>query len=131
MANPSSSFLDLTRDVSARLATLRSGAPDVMKSFGNLGRAAMADGALTAKTKELMALALGVAARCDPCIGYHVQALVKLGASRQELDETLGVVVYMGGGPALMYAANAIAAFDEFSHSAPTGRSPDAEAIKP
>ena len=115
MANPSSSFLDLTRDVSARLATLRSGAPDVMKSFGNLGRAAMADGALTAKTKELMALALGVAARCDPCIGYHVQALVKLGASRQELDETLAVAVYMGGGPSLMYAANAIAAFDEFS----------------
>ena len=60
----------------------------------------MADGALTGKTKELMALALGVAARCDPCTGYHVRALVKLGASRQELDETLGVVVYMGGGPA-------------------------------
>ena len=80
----------------------------------------MADGALSTKAKELMALALGVAARCDPCIGYHVQALVKLGATRQELDETLGVVVYMGGGPALMYAANAIAAFDEFSREAPT-----------
>ena len=119
MTNPSSSFLDLTQSVTSRLATLRSGAPDVMKSFGSLGRAAMADGTLSAKTKELMALALGVAARCDPCIGYHVQALVKLGASRQELDETLGVVVYMGGGPALMYAANAIAAFDEFSAKAP------------
>ena len=66
-----------------------------------------------------MALALGVAARCDPCLGYHVQALVKLGASRQELDETLGVAVYMGGGPSLMYAANAIAAFEEFSGKAP------------
>jgi AhpD family alkylhydroperoxidase len=118
MTNPSSSFLDLTQGVTARLATLRSGTPDVMKSFGSLGKAAMADGALSAKTKELMALALGVAARCDPCIGYHVQALVKLGASRQELDEMLGVVVYMGGGPALMYAANAIAAFDEFSAKA-------------
>ena len=120
MASESSNFRDLTKSVSARLATLRSGTPDVMKSFGNLGRAAMADGALTAKTKELMALALGVAARCDPCIGYHVQALVKLGASRQELDETLGVAVYMGGGPSLMYAANAIAAFDEFSGTSPT-----------
>ena len=118
MSNPSSSFSDLTQGVTARLATLRSGAPDLMKSFGSLGRAAMADGALSSKTKELMALALGVAARCDPCIGYHVQALVKLGASRQELDETLGVVVYMGGGPALMYAASAIAAFDEFSDKA-------------
>ena len=115
MTHPTTSFVELTQGVSARLATLRSGAPEVMKSFSGLGRAAMADGVLSAKTKELMALALGVAARCDPCIGYHVQALVKLGASRQELDETLGVVVYMGGGPALMYAANAIAAFDEMS----------------
>ena len=117
----SGSFLDLTQGVSARLATLRSGAPNVMKSFSELGRAAMAEGALTKKTKELMALALGlgVAARCDPCIGYHVQALVKLGATRQELDETLGVAVYMGGGPSLMYAADAIAAFEEFSRLPP------------
>jgi len=86
-----------------------------MKSVGDLGRFAMADGVLDRKTKELIALALGVAARCDACIGYHMQTLVKLGASRQELDETLGVAVYMGGGPSLMYAANAIAAFEEFS----------------
>jgi AhpD family alkylhydroperoxidase len=120
MRTASGRFRDLTQGVSARLATLRSGAPDVMKSFSELGRAAMADGALTKKTKELMALALGVAARCDPCIGYHVQALVKLGATRQELDETLGVAVYMGGGPSLMYAANAIAAFEEFSRLPPS-----------
>ena len=119
MANESSSYRDLTQGVSARLATLRTGAPDVLKSFSDLGRAAMADGALDKKTKELMALALGVAARCDPCIGYHMQTLVKLGASRQELDETLAVAVYMGGGPSLMYAANAIAAFEEFSGVAP------------
>lgn len=120
MTEDSSTFRDLTQGVSARLATLRSGAPDVMKSFSELGRAAMADGALTKKTKELMALALGVAARCDPCIGYHMQTLVKLGATRQELDETLGVAVYMGGGPSLMYAAHAIAAFEEFSRLPPT-----------
>ena len=120
MTEDSSTFRDLTQGVSARLATLRNGAPDVMKSFSELGRAAMADGVLTKKTKELMALALGVAARCDPCIGYHVQTLVKLGATRQELDETLGVAVYMGGGPSLMYAANAIAAFEEFSRLPPS-----------
>ena len=120
MTPDSNNFRDLTRDVSARLATLHSGAPDVMKSFGELGRAAMADGALTRKTKELMALALGVAAHCDPCIGYHMQTLVKLGVTRQELDETLGVAVYMGGGPSLMYAANAVAAFEEFSRLPPT-----------
>ena len=56
-----------------------------------------------------------MAGRCDPCIGFHTQALSKLGATRQEVDETLGVAVYMGGGPSLMYAASAIKAFDEFA----------------
>ena len=74
---------------------------------------------LDRKTKELIALALSVAARCDPCIGFHVQTLVKLGVTRQEIDETLGVSTYMGGGPSLMYAASAINAFEEFSR--PTG----------
>lgn len=113
-------YRDLTLDISARLATLRTGVPDVMKGFGELGRAAMADGALDKKTKELIAVALSVAARCDPCIGFHMQALAKLGASRQELDEALGVAVYMGGGPSLMYAAHAVAAYDEFARGSDT-----------
>ncbi|ABM93368.1 MULTISPECIES: carboxymuconolactone decarboxylase family protein [Methylibium] len=112
---PPAPYRELTLDISARLATLRTGVPDVMKGFGELGRAAMADGALDKKTKELIAVALSVAARCDPCIGFHMQALAKLGASRQELDEALGVAVYMGGGPSLMYAAHAVAAYDEFA----------------
>jgi AhpD family alkylhydroperoxidase len=101
------------------VASLRASTPEVMKSFSELGRAATADGVLDKKTKELIALALSVAARCDPCIGFHMQTLVKLGATRQEIDETLGVATYMGGGPSLMYAASAIAAFDEFSRGAP------------
>jgi len=108
-------YRELTESVSAGLATLRANTPAVMKGFTDLGRAATAPGVLDTKTKELIALALGVAARCDPCIGFHMQALVKLGVTRQEIDETLGVTTYMGGGPSLMYAANAIAAFDEFS----------------
>ena len=106
-------FSDLTRHVSSNLASLRTSTPGVMKAFSELGRAAIAPGALDSKTKELIALALGVAARCDACIGFHTQALVKLGATRQEVDEALGVTTYMGGGPSLMYAANAVAAFDE------------------
>ncbi len=113
MTTDSNNFRDLTQDVSARLATLRHGAPEVMKSFSELGRAAMAEGALTKKTKELMALALGVAARCDPCIGYHVQTLVKLGATRQELDETLGVAVYMGGGAKDFFIQRQAATLDQ------------------
>jgi AhpD family alkylhydroperoxidase len=108
-------YRQLTRRVSAQLATLRKSTPEAMKAFGELGKAALAAGVVDARTKELIALALGVASRCDPCIAFHTQALVKLGATRQELDETLAVVTYMGGGPSLMYAASAAAAFDEFA----------------
>lgn len=120
MSDATSKFHDLTQGVSKALASLRTSTPDVMKSFGELGRSATADGALDGKTKELIALALSVAARCDPCIGFHMRTLVKLGATRQEIAETLGVTTYMGGGPSLMYAANAITAFDEFSKAATT-----------
>ena len=120
MSDTPNKYRDLTQTVSGHLATLRSSTPDTVKSFGDLGRAATANGVLDKKTKELIALALSVAARCDPCIGFHMQTLVKLGVTRQEIDETLGVTTYMGGGPSVMYAASAIAAFDEFSHGAST-----------
>ena len=68
MTNPTRTYRDLTQAVSAGLSSLRTSTPDVMRSFGELGRAATASGALDAKTKELIALALVVAARCDPCI---------------------------------------------------------------
>ena len=84
-----------------------------MKGFGALAGAATQSGALDKKSKELIALALGVAARCDACIGFHTQALVKLGASKAEIEETLGMAVYMG--PSLMYAANAVEAFRGYS----------------
>jgi AhpD family alkylhydroperoxidase len=117
--NPSTDkYRDLTRSVSSQLALMRTDLPDVMKGFGELARAATRDGALEKKTKELIALALGVAAHCDACIGFHVQALVGLGASRAELEEALAMAVYMGGGPSLMYSANALAAFGEFSNAA-------------
>jgi len=120
MTTPESTqtYRDLTRSISARLSTLRANTPEVMKAFNELGRAATAGGVLDAKTKELIAMALSVAARCDPCIAFHAKALVRLGATRQELDETLGVSTYMGGGPSLMYAAHAVDAFEEFSRAA-------------
>jgi AhpD family alkylhydroperoxidase len=107
-------YLELTRQISANLKKLRKDIPDTMQGFAALAQAATRDGALDKKTKELMALALGVAARCDGCIGFHVEALVRLRATRQEIEETLGMAVYMGGGPSLMYAADAIAAFEQF-----------------
>lgn len=118
MAMNTSGYRALTQSVSQQLATLRTDIPDVMKSFGDLARAATRDGALDKKTKELIALALGIAAHCDACIGFHVQALVKLGTTKAELEETLGMAIYMGGGPSAMYSANALAAFEEFSSAA-------------
>ena len=85
-----------------------------MKGFSALAHAATQNGALDKKTKELIALAIGVAVRCDGCIGFHMQALLKLGASKAEIEETLNMAVYMGGGPSLMYAAHAMQAYDEF-----------------
>lgn len=113
-----SSYKQLTQSISANLASLHKTQAGVMKGFGDMGRAAMAGGALDPKTKELIALAVGVAARCDGCIGFHTKALVRLGASEQEVHEALGVAIYMGGGPVAMYAANAVASFGEFAAQA-------------
>lgn len=115
MSTPPATYHELTQSVSQNLSTLRTDIPDVMKGFSDMARAATRDGALDKKTKELIALALGVAAHCDACIGFHVQTLVKLGATKAEVEEALGMAVYMGGGPSLMYSANAVAAFKEFS----------------
>lgn len=106
-------YRDITQSVSASLAKLRGDIPEVMKGFSALAQAASKPGALDAKTKELIALALGVAGHCDACIGFHTQSLVKLGASRAEVEEALGMAVYMGGGPSLMYAADALAAYEQ------------------
>jgi len=110
-------YKEITKDISSSLAKLRAEAPDVMRGFSELAMAATKDGVLDKKTKELIALALGVAARCDGCIGFHTQALNKLGATKQEIVETLGMAVYMGGGPSLMYAAEALSAFEEVNQA--------------
>lgn len=113
----------LTRDISGQIATLRGDLPAFMKGFADLSKASMAAGALSEKTKELIALALGVAARCEGCLGFHAKALVRLGATKAEVEEALAVAVYMGGGPSLMYSASAMNAFAEFSTKASESRS--------
>ena len=107
-------YPDITKDISSNMRTLRKGIPEVMQGFAAMAQAATKDGTLDKKTKELIALAIGVATRCDGCIGFHTEALVRLSASRAEVEETLGMAIYMGGGPSLMYAADAIAAFEQY-----------------
>lgn len=114
----SKAYPEITKDLSQSLKILRQEIPDTMQAFSALAQTATKDGVLDKKTKELIALALGVAARCDGCIGFHNEALVRLGATRQEVLETLSMAVYMGGGPSLMYAADAIKAFIQYEEKA-------------
>ncbi len=105
----------LTKEMTAAVQDLRTGQPDVMAAFSAMAKAALAKGALDTKTKELIALAIGVAARCDACIGFHAKAALRQGASREEVMETLAMAVYMGAGPSVMYAAQALESFDQFT----------------
>ena len=107
-----------TKELSAQLRTLRSGTPEVMKAFAGLAQAALAPKAVDWKTKELIALGIAVAMRCDDCIGFHVKAALEQGASRDEVMETLGMAVYMGAGPSVMYASHALDAFEQFNNAA-------------
>ncbi|GAB4392012.1 MAG: carboxymuconolactone decarboxylase family protein [Gammaproteobacteria bacterium] len=109
----SKDYLAITQNINQALGTFGKELPEVMAGFTSLSKAATKDGALDKKTKELIALAIGVAKQCDGCIGFHTQALARLGATQAEVMETLGMAVYMGGGPALMYAAEALQAFEQ------------------
>lgn len=111
----SKSFAQITTDVSTALGAMRREAPETMQGFNSMARAALKDGVLSELHKELIALAIAVSQRCDACIGFHIKALHRLGASREQLMETIAVCTYMGGGPALMYAAEAVRAWDELA----------------
>ncbi len=101
-------------EIKALMRTLRGDAPDVMKAFSGLAQAAGASKALDAKSKELIALGISVAIRCDDCIGFHVKAALDHGATREEVIETLGMAIYMGAGPSVMYATHALEAYEQF-----------------
>jgi AhpD family alkylhydroperoxidase len=107
------SFKEITSHISAGTRKLREAAPEAMNGFYAMSKGAMKPGVLSELDKELIALAIGVAKQCDGCIGFHTQALARLGATREQVMETLAVAVYMGGGPSLMYAAEAVHAFEE------------------
>ena len=108
-------YSKITSEISQSLAELNKSLPELMEGFNKLGKISSTDGALDPKTKELIALALGIAAHCDGCIGFHVKKLIKLGVTKEEFHELLGMAVYMGGGPSLMYAAEALMAFNQLS----------------
>ena len=111
----SKDFVEIADDVIAGVGLLQQGAPNTMKAFSALSVAATTSKAIDTKTKELMALAIGVAVHCDGCVAYHTKMAHQHGASREEVAETVALAVYMGGGPAAVYGADALRAYDQFS----------------
>lgn len=102
-------------DTRKGLRNLHGAIPETARAFGGLGKAAKEGGVLEYKTKEFIALGISVADRCEPCISLHIEALIKIGATREEVGDVLGMCIQMGGGPAMMYAAKAMECFDELS----------------
>lgn len=109
---------EMAKKMNPAVGELRKSAAGPMQAFTEMGKAALEPGALDTRTKELIALAVSVAVRCDPCITYHASAAQRAGASRDEVAEAMGVAVYMGAGPSAMYAAQALEAFDQWDDNA-------------
>lgn len=108
-------YLERAREIDLNNRVMFQAAPEAMGGFRKVVEATAKDGALDAKTKEVMALAIAVAMRCEGCIVYHARAAHQRGASREEVAEALSVAVEMGGGPAAVYGGEALAAFDQFA----------------
>lgn len=106
---------DLMNGINEQLGPFRKSQSETMLGFGQMAKAAMAEGTVSAKHKELIALAIGIVQHCTGCIAFHVKALHRLGCTRAELEEMLAVCVYMGGGPGLMTVADALSAWDELA----------------
>ncbi|HWU32831.1 MAG TPA: carboxymuconolactone decarboxylase family protein [Marmoricola sp.] len=111
-------------DLSPLHRDLRRAIPEVYSGFGALHQAAFAQGALDVKTKELIALAIGVVEGCDGCIASHAQAAARAGATREEAAEAIGVTFLMKGGPATIYGPRAYSAFNEFAEAFEAGSAP-------
>lgn len=108
-------YPEITRSLVESLTKLHNEAADFMQPFKTTSLEAMKAGAIDQKTKEFIALAIGINRQCDGCIGFHTKRLVKMGTTREEFIEVLKVAIYMGGGPGSNYAADALRAFEQFS----------------
>ena len=100
------------QDSPARMSRAKAAAPDVVKGFGGLFQAVMKEGAMSVREKELVALGIGLAMRCDNCVFAHVQKALRAGATREQVIETAGVAVMMQGGPTYTYLPKVVEALD-------------------
>lgn len=110
-------WTDTLKDTQSKLRKLNKLIPDTTKAFGALGKTVKeSDGPLSFKAKEFVALGIAVATKCDACIVLHIQALARIGATREEIGDVLGMTIQMGGGPSMMYAAKALECYDDLTN---------------
>src|SRR5512143_123931 len=108
-------YPELRQHLEDRLTQFGREMPGPMSGFTRLHKKAVEDGALSAKVKEMMALAISIVVGCEGCIAYHVHDALKAGATRPELLETIAVGLLMGGGPGSIYVAHALDAIEQFT----------------
>ncbi len=108
-------YLALERDYGQRAKALHKAGGEPMRAFRGLVQATGKDAALSHKVKELAALAIAIATRCEGCIVFHTRACLSLGVSREELADLIGLTIEMGGGPSSVYGAQALACYDEMA----------------
>ena len=99
-------------EMRGQLRQLNKAIPQAARDFGELSSTVKHSGALSHKEKECIALGIAIAMRCEPCIGFHIEALAKSGGTREDVADVCAVALQMGGGPSLMYAAKTLAAWD-------------------
>lgn len=92
-------------DIDQKTKALAGEIPEVMTALFGLHSEVVKDGALSARTKELIMVGISVAIRCEYCISKHVSEAVRLGATRQEVLEAVSAAILMAGGPAAAYGS--------------------------
>jgi len=111
----SKDYEEIANTLSRKMKEVGKGKPDAVAAFGQLGKAVYEDAALTRRHKELIALAIAITVRCDGCVAFHAKQSFDAGASRDEVIDCIGVAVQMGGGPSMVYGAEALSAYDQFA----------------
>ena len=107
------------REWPSRMSHAKASASDAPKGFGGLYQSVMKPGAMSVREKELVALGIGMAIRCEPCIYIHVEKALKAGATREQIMETAGVAVMMQGGPTYTYLPVVVEALDAMESKEP------------
>ncbi|MDD2636016.1 MAG: carboxymuconolactone decarboxylase family protein [Bacteroidales bacterium] len=100
-------YSEQAKNVFNFLGTLSKESPKIAEGFSMMHQATSVDGAISGKHKKLMAIGIAIAIRCEGCISLHMKGAIEAGATKDEILETIGVAILMGGGPSITYGNKA------------------------